>query len=288
MEQHFLADAYPPAEIARKVESLGVAKAKMGSLTLFVLAVLAGAFVSIGAIFFTVVMTGSTLGFGVTRLLGGVSFSLGLILVVVAGAELFTGNNLLAMAWASGLITTRSVARNWAIAYAGNVIGCLATVAFVFWANIAALAGGGVGETALQIALSKSALTLGEAFARGVLCNALVCLAIWLAMGGRSVIDKIWAIIFPITAFVALGGWNTPSPTGSSCPTAFCWINSALSPFTASSPICSQSPLAISSVARCWLPVSIGLPIYVASVSPEPLNTQKYAKTTLFCIFCTG
>lgn len=112
MEQHFLADAYPPAEIARKVESLGVAKAKMGSLTLFVLAVLAGAFVSIGAIFFTVVMTGSTLGFGVTRLLGGVSFSLGLILVVVAGAELFTGNNLLAMAWASGLITTRSVARN--------------------------------------------------------------------------------------------------------------------------------------------------------------------------------
>jgi formate transporter len=205
VEQHFLADAYPPAEIARKVEGLGVAKASTSTPTLLVLAVLAGAFVSIGAIFYTVVMTGSTLGFGVTRLLGGVSFSLGLILVVVAGAELFTGNNLLAMAWASRLISTRSVARNWAIVYLGNVIGCLATVGFVAWANIAGMAGGGVGETALQIATSKSALSLGEAFARGVLCNALVCLAIWLAMGGRSVMDKIWAILFPITAFVVLG-----------------------------------------------------------------------------------
>lgn len=205
MEQHFLADAYPPAEIARKVEGLGVAKASTSTSTLLVLAVLAGAFVSIGAIFYTVVMTGSTLGFGVTRLLGGVSFCLGLILVVVAGAELFTGNNLLAMAWASGLISTRAVARNWAIVYLGNVIGCLATVGFVAWANIASMAGGGVGETALQIATSKSALSLGEAFARGVLCNALVCLAIWLAMGGRSVMDKIWAILFPITAFVVLG-----------------------------------------------------------------------------------
>ncbi len=205
MEQHFLADAYPPAEIARKVESLGVAKASTSTLTLLVLAVLAGAFVSIGAIFYTVVMTDSTLGFGITRLLGGLSFCLGLILVVVAGAELFTGNNLLAMAWASRLISSRAVARNWAIVYAGNVIGCLATVGFVAWANIASMAGGGVGETALQIATSKSALSMGEAFARGVLCNALVCLAIWLAMGGRSVMDKIWAILFPITAFVVLG-----------------------------------------------------------------------------------
>jgi len=205
MEQHSLADAYPPAEIARKVESLGVAKAQTGTLRLLVLAVLAGAFVSIGAIFFTVVITDSTFSFGVTRLLGGVSFCLGLILVVVAGAELFTGNNLLAMAWASGLISTRSVARNWAIVYAGNVLGCLGTILFVSWANIASLAGGSVGETALQIAFSKSALSLGEAFARGVLCNAMVCLAIWLAMGGRSVIDKIAAILFPITAFVVLG-----------------------------------------------------------------------------------
>ena len=203
-EPHF-ADAHPPREIARKVERLGVAKAQADTLTLVVLAALAGAFISLGALFFTVVVTEAGLGFGVTRLLGGVSFSLGLVLVVVAGAELFTGNNLLAMAWASGLISTRDVMRNWLIVYLGNVIGCLGTVVLVVWADIASLGGGAVGETAVQIAGAKAGLSLGEAFARGLLCNALVCLAIWLAMGGRSVADKILAIIFPITAFVAIG-----------------------------------------------------------------------------------
>ncbi len=199
------ADAHPPREIARLVERLGVAKAQTDSLTMVVLAVLAGAFVSLGALFFTVVVTGSGFGFGVTRLLGGLSFCLGLILVVVAGAELFTGNNLLAMAWASGLIGTRSVMRNWLLAYFGNVIGCLGTVLFVWWAGLGGLGGGSVGETAIQIAQAKAGLSLGEAFARGVLCNALVCLAVWLAMGGRSVTDKILAILFPITAFVTIG-----------------------------------------------------------------------------------
>lgn len=126
-----LTDAYPPREIARTVESLGVAKARTDSLTLLVLAVLAGAFIALGALFFTVVVTDARLGFGVTRLLGGVSFSLGLVLVVVAGAELFTGNNLLAMAWASGLIRSRDVLRNWLVAHIGNVIGCLGTVLLV-------------------------------------------------------------------------------------------------------------------------------------------------------------
>jgi formate/nitrite transporter len=200
-----LADAHPPPDIARMVERLGVRKAQTDAITLCVLAVLAGAFISLGALFFTVVVTGSGLGFGVTRLLGGVSFSLGLVLVVVAGAELFTGNNLLAMAWASRLISTRLVMRNWFLAYFGNVIGCLATVLFVAWADIAGLGGGAVGETAIQIASAKAGLSLGEAFARGLLCNALVCLAVWLAMGGRSVADKILAILFPIAAFVAMG-----------------------------------------------------------------------------------
>jgi formate/nitrite transporter len=198
-------DAHPPRDIARMVERLGVTKARTDTVTLGVLAVLAGAFISMGALFFTVVVTGSRLGFGPTRLLGGVSFSLGLILVVVAGAELFTGNNLLAMAWASRLIGTRDVLRNWMIAYAGNVIGCLATVLVVVWAGMDGFGGGAVGETAVQIAAGKANLSAGQAFARGVLCNALVCLAVWLAMGGRSVADKILAIIFPITAFVAIG-----------------------------------------------------------------------------------
>ena len=200
-----IGDAYPPLEIARKVERLGVAKAHADTLTLLALAVLAGAFISLGALLFTVVVTGSNLGFGPTRLLGGVSFSLGLILVVVAGAELFTGNNLIAMAWASRLIGTREVMRNWLLVYVGNVIGCLGTVLLVVWAGVAGLSDGAVGETAVRIARSKAAVPLVDAFMRGILCNALVCLAVWLAIGARSVTDKILAIIFPITAFVAIG-----------------------------------------------------------------------------------
>ena len=169
------------------------------------LAVLAGAFIALGALFFTIVVTDSGLGFGVTRLIGGMAFCLGLVLVLVAGAELFTGNNLLAMAWASGLIGSRAVLRNWLLVYAGNVIGSLGTVLLVLWGHIAALDGGAVGATAIRVASAKATLSLGEGFARGVLCNALVCLAVWLAMGGRSVADKMLAVLFPITAFVAIG-----------------------------------------------------------------------------------
>lgn len=204
-QEPYLSDAYPPQEIARKVERLGVAKAHADTLTLLVLAVLAGAFISLGALLFTVVVTESGLGFGPTRLLGGMSFCLGLILVVVAGAELFTGNNLIAMAWASRLIGTREVMRNWLLAYLGNVAGCLATVLLVLWADIASQGDGAIGETAVRIARTKADLPLAEAFARGILCNALVCLAVWLAIGARSVTDKILAILFPVTAFVALG-----------------------------------------------------------------------------------
>jgi len=199
------ADAYPPREIARMVERLGVAKAQTDAVTLSALAVLAGAFVSLGALFYMVTITGSGLGFGPTRLLGGLSFCLGLVLVVVAGAELFTGNNLLAMAWASRRIGTGQVLRNWLVVYVGNVVGCLGTVLLVAWSDVASLGGGAVGATAVQVARAKAELPFGEAFARGLLCNALVCLSVWLVMGGRSVTDKILAVLFPVTAFVALG-----------------------------------------------------------------------------------
>ena len=201
----FTGDAYPPPEIARNVERLGVTKARTDVITLFVLAVLAGAFISLGALFSTVVVSESQLGLGPTRALGGLAFCLGLVLVMVAGAELFTGNNLIAMAWASGLVTTRQVLRNWVIVYLGNVGGCLGTVLLVVWAGTDALGGGVVGDSAITIASAKVDLTLGAAFARGILCNALVCLAAWLALGGHSVVDKILAIVFPITAFVAVG-----------------------------------------------------------------------------------
>ena len=199
------ADALVPREIARRVQRLGVTKAQTDALTLTVLAVLAGAFISLGALLYTVLVTESRLGFGVTRLIGGVGFCLGLVLVVVAGAELFTGNNLLAMAWASRLIRARDVMRNWLIVYFGNVVGCVGTVLFVLWASTGSLGDGAVAESAIKIAGAKADLSLGEAFVRGLLCNALVCLAVWLVMGGRSVTDKIVAVLFPTAAFVTLG-----------------------------------------------------------------------------------
>jgi formate/nitrite transporter len=118
---------------------------------------------------------------------------------------LFTGNNLIAMAWASGLIGSAQVLRNWGIVYLGNVVGCLGTVLLVWSSDLDSLAGGALAQTAIHVAETKVALSPLAAFSRGVLCNALVCLAVWLAMGGRSAADKILAIIFPITAFVAIG-----------------------------------------------------------------------------------
>lgn len=198
-------DAFQPREIAHRVATMGVAKASAPALTLLVLAILAGAFISLGGLFYTFVSSGSTLGFGITRLVAGLSFSLGLILVVIGGAELFTGNNLLAMAWASRLISTRAVLRNWLIVYTGNVLGCLGTIMLVYWSDLAALNGGAIGDSIVQIATTKAGLSTLEAFARGVLCNVLVCLAVWLAMGGHSVTDKILAIMLPVAAFVTMG-----------------------------------------------------------------------------------
>jgi formate transporter len=200
-----VSEAHPPREIAQLVARLGEAKLHTDLVTLSALAVLGGAFIALGALFFTVIVTGSSLGLGATRLLGGVGFSLGLILVVVAGAELFTGNNLLAIAWASGTAGMRQILRHWLVVYLGNVLGALATVAIVVCADVASLGDAAVSATAVDIAAEKASLGLGEVFARGVLCNALVCLAVWLALGGRSVADKILAIVFPISAFVTMG-----------------------------------------------------------------------------------
>lgn len=198
-------DAYSPPQIAARIEKLGVAKVHGSGWTMFVLATLAGAFISMGAILYLVAITDTQMGFGPTRLLGGLAFSLGLILVVVAGAELFTGNNLIAMAWASRRVTTRDVVRSWAIVYVGNVAGCVATVGLVWASDLAGLCGGGVGETAERVALGKAEMSVVVAFSRAILCNAMVCLAVWIAMGARSVAGKAVAIAFPIAAFVALG-----------------------------------------------------------------------------------
>ena len=198
-------DAYAPPLIAARVENSGVGKANLGFLQTFVLAVLAGAFISFGAMFYTVVVTESGLGFGPQRLLGGIAFSLGLILVVVGGAELFTGNNLIVMAWASGKVKGRLLMRNWAIVFVGNFVGAFASALITYEAGVMWMGDGAVATTAINIAVAKVQIPFVEAFLRGILCNALVCLAIWLCFAAHTVSGKILAIIFPISAFVTLG-----------------------------------------------------------------------------------
>jgi formate/nitrite transporter len=198
-------DAYSPVQIAERVHQAALAKSRLPLLSLVMLAVLAGAFIGLGSLFYAIVASDPTLGFAASRVLGGAVFSLGLILVVVAGAELFTGNNLLAMAWAEGAVTTGELFRSWAIVCAANFVGAAGLAALVFLSGHAEMNGGAVGRTYLEIAAAKSSLPWWTAFFRGVLCNVLVCMAVWMALAGRSVADKAVAIVFPISAFVAAG-----------------------------------------------------------------------------------
>jgi formate transporter len=215
----FRFDALLPAEMATSAEYLGVRKAEMPFLKMFMLSVLAGAFISLGALFSTTVSAGSmgintpdgaaafstALPFGVTRLLAGFVFSLGLILVVVGGAELFTGNNLIVMAWASGKVSFMAMIRNWVIVYIGNFVGAFGTAILMFFTRQYTFGNDAIGIAAINTAVAKTSLDFMQAIALGILCNALVCMAIWLSFSARSTIDRITAIIFPITAFVAAG-----------------------------------------------------------------------------------
>lgn len=200
-------DALLPPAMAAKAEQVGVNKANLEALNTFMLAVLAGAFIALGAVFATTVTAGAAgaLPYGVTRLLGGFVFCLGLILVVVAGAELFTGNNLIIMAWASGKVSTGQLLRNWIIVYIGNLIGAIGTALFMFLSGQYTFGAGEVGLNVLNIAYAKANLDFVQAIVLGILCNALVCLAVWLTYSARTTTDKILAILFPITAFVAAG-----------------------------------------------------------------------------------
>ena len=198
-------DAFSPKEIAEKVASVGVAKARLPLLSTLMLGVLAGGFIGLGALYFALVVSDAQLSFGIARMLGGMVFSLGLILVVVGGAELFTGNNLLVMAWADGKITTAEMLRNWALVYVSNAVGAIGLAMVVYLSHHAGMNQGAVGLAYMKIAAAKTALPFWDAFFKGVLCNLLVCLAVWMALAGRSVTDKVFAIIFPISAFVAAG-----------------------------------------------------------------------------------
>lgn len=202
----FRIDPLLPHEMAVKAENIGVAKTRQPVITVFVLALLAGAFIALGAIFSTTASAGAAaLPYGVSRLLAGLVFSLGLILVVVGGAELFTGNNLIVMAFSSRRVTLGELLQNWVVVYIGNFVGSVATAAVVFLSGQYQFGGGSVGLSALSTANVKCGLGFVQAVALGVLCNALVCLAVWLTYSARSTTDKILAIIPPISAFVAAG-----------------------------------------------------------------------------------
>ena len=204
-DRRALYDAYAPIEIARRIEAAGVVKARLPLMPLFTLAVLAGAFIALGSALYLVAITEHGLGLGPGRLLGGLAFSLGLVLVVIAGAELFTGNNLIVMAYADGLIAGRELLYNWTVVFLGNLAGALGTAFMMYVAGIAAIGDGAVLVTLQDVVAAKTDLFWGEAFMRGVLCNVLVCLAIWLSFAAHSAGGKLLCVIFPVTAFVALG-----------------------------------------------------------------------------------
>jgi formate transporter len=212
-------DAILPATMAVRAEESGVKKATADGLTVLILAVLGGAFISFGAIFATTVSAGSIsigaadgaaafsagLPYGLVKLLTGVAFSLGLILIVVGGAELFTGNNLVVMAWASGKVTTLDLCRNWIIVFAGNFVGAFATAVIMFLTTQYTFGGGSIGLAALNMANAKADHEFVAALALGIMCNALVCLSSWMCYGARTSTDRILTIVPPIAAFVAAG-----------------------------------------------------------------------------------
>ena len=250
-------DALLPSEIAHRAEEVGIKKACMDVPSMFALAVLAGAFIALGAVMATIVTAGAggVLPYGVTRLLAGLVFCLGLILVVVGGAELFTGNNLITMAWASRKITTGALIRNWVIVYAGNFVGAVATAVLLFLTRQYSFGGGVVGQAALATANAKVNLDFVQALALGIMCNALVCLAVWLTMGARTTSDKILAIIFPITAFVAAGFEHSVAnmyfiPMG--------WLIRQFDPSFAASTNLDLSHLDLSGLMENLVPVTIG------------------------------
>jgi formate transporter len=201
----FNLSAYSPAEIKEAIEKVGVKKTNLPFLASLMLAVIAGGSIGLGALYYTVIVSDTGLSFAAARVMGGVAFSLGLAIVLVGGAELFTGNNLIVMAWASGHVSTKEMLRNWVVVYFGNLIGAVGLVVLVFLSHHLEMNGGRVGLSILSTAVAKIQPDAVTLFFKGVLCNLLVCLAVWLAYAGRSVTDKIVALVFPVSAFIAAG-----------------------------------------------------------------------------------
>jgi formate/nitrite transporter len=201
----FGAEAYSPAEIQDKVEKLGVKKARMPFLPEFMLSIVAGGSIALGGMFFVIILADPTLGFAFQRLFGGIVFALGLALVMIGGAELFTGNCLIVMAWSNGQIRTGELLRNWTVVWFGNLVGALGIVFLLFMAHFADLNSGNVGTAIVKLAVGKLTPDMTTIFFKGILCNILVCLGVWLAYAGRSVADKMSGMVLPVACFVAAG-----------------------------------------------------------------------------------
>jgi formate/nitrite transporter len=198
-------EAIMPASMAVRAEQSGVKRASTDPLTVLVLSVLAGAFIAFGAIFATTVTAGAGLPYGVARLLTGLVFSVGLLMVIIAGAELFTGNNIIVMAWASGKVKTRALLLNWVLSFAGNFVGAILTAAIMFYTTQYTFGDGAVGLVALNTANAKASLAFIPALTLGIMCNALVCLAVWMCFSARTNIDRVVTAVPPIAAFAAAG-----------------------------------------------------------------------------------
>jgi formate transporter len=212
-------EAVMPAAMAVLAEEGGIKRASLDPMVSFVLSVLAGAFVAFGAIFATTVLAGTmttftadgtlassaVLPYGIGRLLAGLAFCVGIIAVIIAGAELFTGNNLIVMAWASGKVTTSALMFNWVLVLTGNCVGAILTAGLMFLTTQYTFGGGAVGLVALNTANAKAALPLVPAFTLGIMCNALVCLAVWMCYSARTNVDRVLTAVPPVAAFAAAG-----------------------------------------------------------------------------------
>ena len=241
MAAMFGSDAFSPSEIAERVEKTGVAKARLPIHALLMLGMLAGAFIGLGSLYYVIVVSDPALPIAVQRVLGGVVFSLGLLLVVVAGAELFTGNNLIAMAWAEGRISTVELLVNWFVVCCANFGGAIVLASIVFFSGHAEA----YAATYVKIAAAKTSLPWVQAFFSGVMCNVLVCMAVWMTFAGRSVVDKAVAIVFPISAFVAAGFEHSVA-------------NMYLIPLGMMLQSAAGEPLALAGLARNLVPVIAG------------------------------
>ena len=244
--------AYSPAEIKEAVEKVGVKKANLPVTASLMLAVVAGGGVGFGALYYTIVASDPDLGFAAARVGGGLVFTLGLVLVLVGGAELFTGNNLIVMAWASGKVSTGTMLRNWAVVYAGNLLGSLGLIILVFLSHHLDMNEGRIGLSVLNTAAGKIRPDMMTLFFKGILCNVLVCAAVWLAYAGRSVTDKIVAVILPVSAFIA-AGFEHCVANMYFLPMAWLLVQTGHVPATF-----DVSPITISGILHNLVPVTLG------------------------------